>query len=198
MLGDKQRKKMAANTDLRPFYAGVRILLNGGLLDQNDISMPKEEYITTLEASISYKPRRDVPKYEQLGDYIVKSRNCQKGERTRYRDWENYCAEADKYPVQKFIKEWSNISKEHFELAKANSGATIAIACDCIRYNEHLKELYREKYGEEPPPDARLLSLEAEAKGSELATEEYHQRLYSENIERMLARNKSKKKNKKE
>lgn len=194
MLGDRQREQAAANTDLKPFYAPTRVLLNSGLLDENDMSYSAEEYTTALDATITFKPRRDMPRYEREGDYVIKPRDCRKGERFRYRDWEDYCVEAEKYPVQRFIKQWSNISKEYFDLAKANSGATIPIACDCIRYNEHLKELYREKYGKEPPPNARLMSIEAEAKGSELATEEYHKRLYEGNIETKLAKSKKNKK----
>ncbi len=194
MLGDKQRDEIAANTDLQPYYAWTKIRLNGGLLDKNDISRADEEYILNLEVTISYKPRRDMPKYEQMGDYIVKPRNCRRGQRTRYRGWEDYCEKAEEDVIQKLIKKWTDISKGYFDLAKANSGATIPIGCDYVRYNEHLKELYRETYGKEPPPDARLLSVEAEAKGSELANQEYHQRLYNESKERMLARSKSNKK----
>lgn len=166
-----------SETPVKPYHTYANLRADEGLLEGG------EEELVRLETSISYKPRADQPKYERQGGFVVKPRICPRGIRTRYASWEDYEAHAEEDATQRLVKKWTYIGPEWFELAKANKGVTLEIGVDYVRYNEHLKGLWREKYGEEPPPDVRLLSLETEGEASASATQEYMKKRYYNNME---------------
>lgn len=169
----------------KPFHAHTCVRRDGKMLEGDE---EKEETMMTGGAYISYKPRRDQPKYKELGDYIVKPREGVKGKRTRYKSWEEYEEKADEDETQRLIKKWSYISKEYFELARANAGVTIEVGFNWEGYNEHLKGLWREKYGEDPPPGVRLLSREIEGDASMESEMTYKKEMYENSIERKKRR----------
>ena len=90
----------------------------------------------------------------------------------------------------KHIRDWSFISKEYFDLAKTNIGVPILIGYDWIRYNNHLRELYKATYGVEPPPDMSLLTIGDEGRMSVFSYDEYNNKLYKNNIETKISKNK--------
>lgn len=182
-------RKASKNSGQKTYHAYGRCRLDGGLLEGEG------EELVRLETSISYKPREDQPKYVKLGGYLVRPRLTVPGIRTRYASWEDYAAHAEEDPIQAMVKEWTYIGPEWFELARANAGVTLEIGVDYVRYNEHLKGLWREKYGEEPPPDVRLLSYEIEGEASLNDYVEAKKGVYKEGLRRNAERaaNKDKK-----
>lgn len=179
LLDTINAEEIAAHSVVEPFHARIKIRLDSGLLDQNDpVIDPKECYpMHRGWLTIQYSPRTDQPRFIKKGAYIVKP-VCEVSTRTRYQGWEDYCEHADEDKVQKFVKEWSFISEEYFNLAYANRGVVIPIGYDLVRYNEHLKEEYRKRYGEEPPPDVRLLSVIDDAETSLFTNGEYKKNMY--------------------
>lgn len=175
----------------KAYHPYTNLRKDEGLLEGGD------EELVRLETAISYKPRTDQPKYVKQGGFVVKPRICPKDIRCRYASWEDYAEHADEDATQRLVKKWTYIGPEWFELAKANAGVTLEIGVDYVRYNEHLKGKWREKYGEEPPPDVRLLSLEIDGEASMCDYAGKRQEIYEGSIQRHIEQDKERRKNKK-
>lgn len=194
MVGDRARtEKMTAPSTTKGFHARAYVRLDEELLDVslND-SIDTAKRFSDIRCRIVYRPRSDQPKYAGR-DYIVVCSETLKGFDSRYRDWADFCARAERDPIVAFIKKWSPISEKWFEMAKANPGADLPFGIDWGKYHEHLEKKYEERYGVRPAATERLLSYEIEGEASAASTAEYQETIYKESIKRKLSKGAKKK-----
>lgn len=194
MVGDRARtEKMTAPSTAKGFHARAYVRLDEELLDVNlNDSIDTAKRFSDIRCRIVYRPRLDQPKYAGR-DYIVVCSETLKGFDSRYRDWADFCARAERDPIVAFIKKWSPISEKWFEMAKANPGADLPFGIDWGKYHEHLEKKYEERYGVRPAATERLLSYELEGEASAASTAEYQEMIYKESIKRKLSKGAKKK-----
>lgn len=194
MVGDRARmEKMTAPSTTKGFHARAYVRLDEELLDAslND-SIDTAKRFSDIRCRIVYRPRLDQPRYAGR-DYIVICSETLKGFDSRYRDWADFCARAERDPIVGFVKKWSPITEKWFEMAKANPGADLPFGIDWGKYHEHLEKKYEECYGVRPAATERLLSYELESEASVVSTIEYQETIYKESIKRKLSKGAKKK-----
>lgn len=194
MVGDRARtEKMTAPSTTKGFHALAYVRLDEELLDTHLSSTINEsEVLGDIRCRVTYRPRTDQPKYAGR-DYIVICSTRMKGFDSRYRDWADFCARAERDPIVAFIKKWSPITEKWFEIAKANPGVDLPFGIDWGKYHEHLEKKYEERYGVRPAATERLLSYEIEGEASAASTAEYQEMIYKESIKRKLSKGAKKK-----
>lgn len=194
MVGDRARaEKMTAPSTAKGFHALAYVRLDEELLDTHLSSAINEsEVLGDIRCRVTYRPRTDQPKYAGR-DYIVICSTRMKGFDSRYRDWADFCARAERDPIVAFIKKWSPITEKWFEIAKANPGVDLPFGIDWGKYHEHLEKKYEERYGVRPAATERLLSYEIEGEASAASTAEYQEMIYKESIKRKLSKGAKKK-----
>ena len=194
MVGDRARmEKMTAPSTTKGFHAYAFIRVDENLLDTS-LTMNTDPALTlgSLKLKIVYRPRTDQPKYAGR-DYIVVCSELLKCFDSRFVDWADFCARAERDPIVGFIKKWSPITEKWFEMAKANPGVDLPFGIDWGKYHEHLEKKYEERYGVRPAATERLLSYEIEGEASAASTAEYQETIYKESIKRKLSKGAKKK-----
>lgn len=179
MLLDSLNAEMAAQSPSDRFYARVIVRTDENLVLSNSYNPNTTEYIDLTKNMfwLMYRPRNDRPKYQgkpyvlRVPDYI--------SVRNRYADWNDFCSECEREPQLMWIKNWSDLDKDFFAMAKRNIGLQLTISFKLKEYEKHLQELYREQFGEDPG-DKALLCAPYEGEASAAADEELKDQLYSD------------------
>lgn len=195
MIGDKARlEKMGAPVKTKGFHVPARIRIDENPIDA-ELNRVGDGVLTVddLRLRITHRPRLDQPKYAGR-DYIVVCSATLKGFNSRYRDWADFCERAERDPVVAFVKKWSTISEDYFEMAKADSGVDFHFGIDWSRYYTHLKKRFEEINGRKPTAADRMFSYKLESEVSAESVQEYQNTIYAESIKRKLSKSKGAKK----
>lgn len=185
MIGDKAMEvKVDVNIKVKGHYAGATIRLDEKPLDSSlTAKTDPAPTLRNLRMRIAYRPRNDRPKY-QGRPYVVVCSETLKNYDSRFRDWADFCHRAESDPMLAFVKKWTQLSEELFEMAKTNSGIDFYFGVDWLRYRAYLAEKFEAQYGRKPTAADRMFSYEIEGLASVESTNEYSTTLYENNIRR--------------
>lgn len=191
MIGDLARAEaeLSSPVALDTFHARTFVRLDGGLILEPRTETNSADFLElkTSGFCIAYKPRSDQPKFS--GKPFVLTLPDSPFIRRRYKDWDDFYNESKTCPTINWLIQWSNISKELFAMLERNKGLSFTICIDYIRYEKHLRELYIERFGEEPTRS--LLCEPYEGESAAIVNDEYKKMLYKESIRRKVEQGKN-------
>lgn len=187
MLLDALNLEMAASSEPGTFYARIVVRTDENLILDYCNPMYNKDYleITAGKFLLMYRPRNDRPKYQGKPYVLVMPQGITV--RRRYVDWADFCSECEHEPQLRWLKKWSNLNEQFFAMAKRNIGLMFPILIHLVEYEQHLQEVYRERFGEDPG-DRALLCSPYEGEASAIAEDKYNNQLYRNNIETKLSK----------
>lgn len=176
MIGDKARTDI--NIVVKGVHASATIRLDEEPLDSSlTAKTDPAPTLRNMKMRIAYRPRNDRPKY-QGRPFVVMCSEALKNYDSRFRDWADFCHRAESDAMLAFVKKWTQLSEELFEVAKANSGIDFYFSIDWVRYHTHLEKRFEKMYGRKPTAADRMFSYEIEGLASIESTNDYSTTLY--------------------
>lgn len=184
MLCDVFDAVMASCAEVKRFPTRVMVRTDGKLILERRDTPENKDYIIleTCHFAARYSLRSERPKYQ--GKPYTLTLPSEIRSRRRYRDWADFCEECKHDPVLNWFKQWSNLSEEFFAFLSRNIGLSFVICVDYIGYEKHLRELYKETFGEDP--DRSLLCEPYEGEAGAAAEKEFKDTLYEDSKERIV------------
>lgn len=191
MLGDVFEAVMASTSKVERFPTRVMVRPDGKLILERRNTPENKDYIVleTCHFAARYSLRSERPKFQ--GKPYTLTFPSEIRSRRRYANWADFCEECKHDPVLNWFKDWSNLSEEFFAFLSRNIGLSFVICVDYLGYEKHLRELYKKTFGEYP--DHSLLCEPYEGEAGAAAEKEFKDNLYSDNKERIIEREKSRK-----
>lgn len=151
MIYDEGKRLISEEIPNKSLLVRIQISLKGDLLYPgcSQIKTDKSLVYTSGFYWVKYKPGGSFAGLTKLYSLCI-DLFWERRKFIRVRDWDELVEMGKTEPRVAWILKYTNISKEHFDIATQNKYAPIVFALDIVKYNKMLQEKAKSAYGKIP------------------------------------------------